>query len=89
MENTSEMYGFVERARECYQLLQDELSKEIFEARLTIDYNPSAANVARLVGLSEQQKWVDALDKELPVIIRAISPPHTHHSKNWFSMERM
>lgn len=34
MEDVVNMYSFVKRAKQCYQLLQDELSQKIFEARL-------------------------------------------------------
>ena len=38
MENAAEIYGFRERVRQCHQLLQDDLSRKIFEARLALDY---------------------------------------------------
>lgn len=72
MENKTGMYDFIERVRQCYELLQDDLSRKIFDARLAIDYDPSPVNVARLVGLSEQQKWMDTLDREIPAIIRTV-----------------
>ena len=70
MENAAEMYGFLERVRQCYQLLRDDLSRKIFEVRLALDYAPSPANVSRIVALSEQQKWMDVLDERVPVIVR-------------------
>ena len=70
MENTVGMYNFIGRLRRCHGLLQDELSRKIFEARLALDYDPSPANVGRLVGLSEQRTWLKALDEELPAIVR-------------------
>ncbi|MCI8691098.1 MAG: FkbM family methyltransferase [Oscillibacter sp.] len=72
MGNETGMYGFIERARECYQLLQDELSRNIFEARLVLDYNPSSENIARIVALSEQQKWMDVVEENIPTIIHTI-----------------
>ncbi len=65
MEN---MYEFNRRARQCYQLLQDELSRRIFRARLTLDFDQSPETVAQIVCLGEQQKWLDAVEKELPAI---------------------
>ena len=70
MENAAEMYGFLERVRQCYQLLRDDLSRKIFEVRLALDYAPSPANVSRIVALSEQQKRMDVLDERVPVIVR-------------------
>lgn len=54
------MYNFIARAGQCYQLLQDELSKKIFQARIACDLEMSPENVAHIVGLGEQQKWLDA-----------------------------
>lgn len=68
MENIAGMYEYIEKVRQCYQLLQDGLSRKIFEARLVLDYDPSSANVEKLVALSEQQKWMEALDERLPFI---------------------
>lgn len=65
------MYGFVRRVQACAQLLQDGLSRDIFEARLVLGCNPSPANTARLVALSEQRKWMDALEERVPAILRA------------------
>ena len=70
MENAAEMYGFLERVRQCHQLLQDDLSRKIFEVRLALDYAPSPANVTPIVALSKQQKWMDALDESIPAIVR-------------------
>lgn len=70
MENAAEIYGFLERVRQCHQLLQDDLSRKIFEVRLALDYAPSPANVSRIVALSKQQKWMDALDESIPAIVR-------------------
>lgn len=70
MENGADMYGFVRRVQACAQLLQDRLSRDIFEARLVLDYNPSPANTARLVALSEQRNWMDTLEESIPVITR-------------------
>lgn len=72
MENAVGMYGFVERVRKSYQLLQDDLSRKIFEVRLALDYDPSPANVARMVDLSEQRKWMDALDERIPYIVHTM-----------------
>lgn len=72
MENAAEMYGFIERVGRCRRLLQDELSRKIFEARLAVDWDASPVNAARLVNLSEQRKWMDALDERIAEIIRAI-----------------
>lgn len=71
MENGVEMYRFVQSVQECYQLLQDERSRDIFETRLVLDYNPSPVHTARLIALSEQKKWMDALEKCVPAITRA------------------
>jgi len=62
------MYGFYERVRQCYQHLQDELSQKIFMARLALDFDWSPDTVAQIVRLGEQQKWLDAVEKVLPVI---------------------
>lgn len=71
MTNGAELYSFVQRTRECYQRLQDGLSRDIFEARLVLDYNPSPANTAGLVALSEQRKWMEALEERIPAILQA------------------
>lgn len=62
------MYEFNRRARQCYQLLQDELSRKIFRARLALDFDQSPEMVAQIVCLGEQQKWLDSVEKELPAI---------------------
>lgn len=72
MENGAEMYGFVQRVQECRKLLQDERSRDIFDLRLVLDYNPSPAHIAELVALSEQRGWMDALEEHIPAIIRVV-----------------
>lgn len=42
------MYHFVERLRTLYELLQDEQSKEIFQARFALDMEYSIPNIKRL-----------------------------------------
>lgn len=73
MENARDMYGFQERARQCYQALQDGLSREIFQARLALDYEISAANTARIAALGGQREWMAALEKSIPAITRALA----------------
>lgn len=45
------MYHFIEKLHTLYGLLQDDLSKEIFQARLAIDVEDSSSNIKRLVSL--------------------------------------
>lgn len=68
MENVAGMYDYIEKAGQCYQRLQDGLSRKIFKARLVLDYDLSSAAVKELVALSEQQKWMEVLDESLPLI---------------------
>ena len=70
MEKRAEMYDYIERGRQCYQLLQDDLSRKIFEIRLVLDYNASKENVKKLVALSEQQTWMDAMEESIFSITR-------------------
>lgn len=65
------MYDAVKRARRLYSLLQDELSKEIFKARLAFDLEPSMANAVKLLCLNpsisqdeaeDVQSWRKTLD---------------------------
>lgn len=65
------MYNFIERVGRNYRLLQDELSKKIFWARLAYDFEASPENVAQIVSLGEQQNWIDTFVDSLPNIIRA------------------
>jgi len=62
------MNDFYKQAKQCYQLLQDELSKKIFRARLALDFDQSSDTVAQIVCLGEQKKWLDAVVKELSAI---------------------
>lgn len=73
MGNRAGMYGFVESVQKCYKLLQDRISRDIFEARLVLDCNPSPANISRLVSLSEQRSWLDALSESIPAITCALN----------------
>lgn len=43
-----EMYGFTERTKALYGLLQDDLSRKVFWARLSADICPSVHNLVRL-----------------------------------------
>lgn len=45
------MYHFIDRLHTLYGLLQDEQSKEVFQARFAIDMEPSMHNIDRLVSL--------------------------------------
>lgn len=65
------MYDAVKRARGLYSLLQDELSKEIFKARLAFDLEPSMTNAVKLLCLNPSipqdeveavQSWRKTLD---------------------------
>jgi hypothetical protein len=69
MGNAIEMYDFIKRTNLCYQLLQDELSRKIFCARLMLDFDQSPPNIEQLVGLSEQQRWLDGLIGSIPNFI--------------------
>ena len=75
MENAAEMYGFLERVRQCYQLLRDDRSRKIYEARIALDCAPVPANVSRIAALSKQQRWMEALDERLPFITRTEEKP--------------
>jgi len=66
------MYGFIDRVGQCYQLLQDELSRKIFWARLGYDLEQSPENVSKIVSLGEQQAWIDELSKNIPDIIHNV-----------------
>lgn len=68
MERNRDMYDFLERASECYGLLQDELSRKIFWARLQCDFSYSPETTMELVRLGEQKKWLDALEAKIPDI---------------------
>ena len=45
------MYQFIDRLHTLYGLLQDELSKEIFQARFAVDMEPSTPSIMYLVSL--------------------------------------
>lgn len=47
------MYHFIQRCQQLFGLLQDDLSKEIFKARLLLDVEPSMTNAMRLLCLNE------------------------------------
>ncbi len=66
------MYSFIERARQSYQLLQDDLSKKIFWARLAYEFDPSSENEAQIVRLSELQVWADGLLDNISDITHAV-----------------
>lgn len=66
------MYDFYKRIHPCYQLLQDELSKNIFWARLACDFEPSPENIGRLVSLGEQNRWLKAFLEDIPNIVRTL-----------------
>jgi len=68
MEYTDGPYAFIGRARQCYRLLQDELSRKIFRARLVLDFDQSSEAIAKIVKLGEQQSWLDAVEKKFPAI---------------------
>lgn len=65
------MYQFFQKAKDCYQLLQDELSQKIFWARLACDFDPKPENTALLVRLGEQQDWLDKLCDKASDIVQA------------------
>lgn len=71
-ENLIDMYEAVKRAKQCYQLLQDELSQKIFKARFAIELEPSPQHIEQIVRLGEQKKWLDAMEKSIPVILCAL-----------------
>lgn len=62
-----DMYEYVKQVKQCYQLLQDELSQKIFKARLAAELEPSPQHTAQIVRLGEQQEWLDAMD--IPAIL--------------------
>lgn len=47
------MYEFSQRCEQLFRLLQDDLSKEIFKARLLLDVEPSISNAMRVLCLNE------------------------------------
>lgn len=64
------MYHFVERLHTLYGLLQDEKSKEIFQARFALDMEHSVPNIKRLVllgSLKDQafMRWLQPLKDTL------------------------
>lgn len=64
------MYGAFGRMQECYELLQDELSRKIFQARLACDFELSQQNLKKLVRLGEQQEWLEKLEEKAAGIAR-------------------
>jgi len=72
MEYTGGPYAFIGRARQCYRLLQDELSRKIFRARLVLDFDQSSEAIAKIVKLGEQQAWLDGVKERLPDICRTL-----------------
>jgi len=72
MEQTGGPYASFERVRQCYQLLQDELSQKIFQARLVLDFDQSSEAAAKIVELGEQQAWLDGVKDRLPDICRTL-----------------
>jgi len=71
-----ESYDFINRAGKCYRLLQDELSRKIFWARLRYDFGQSSEDVSRIVKLGEHQKWLDTWVERLPNILDALVQNH-------------
>lgn len=64
------MYHFVERLRSLYELLKDEQSKEIFQARLALDMETSIPNIKRLVSLGSYKdhtfmRWLQPMKDTL------------------------
>lgn len=66
------MYQFIERLHTLYGLLQDEQSKEIFQARFAFDMEPSLPNIKHVVSLGSYKdlgflgwdpSWTQALKK--------------------------
>ena len=47
------MYKTMEKTREIYSLLQDNLSKEVFKARLAFDLEPTMTNAMNLLLLNQ------------------------------------
>ena len=60
------MYNFVKRTAELYSLLQDAKSKEVFEARLAYDLQPSVQNKHKLIftALPELRDMVSQMLRE-------------------------
>ena len=50
------MYKFTQRCEQLFRLLQDDLSKEIFKARLILDVEPSMSNAMRVLCLNETSR---------------------------------
>lgn len=50
------MYDFTGRCQQLFSLLQDDLSKEIFLARLRLDIEPSMSNAMRVLCLNEASR---------------------------------
>lgn len=65
-------YEYVARMSELYSILQDELSKDIFQARLAYDLEPSQENEVRIAGLGEQWQWMDKLMERMPAIVQNV-----------------
>lgn len=59
------MYQFIDRLHTLYGLLQDEQSKEIFNARFALDMEQSIPNLKRLVALGSYKEQ-SFLGRELP-----------------------
>lgn len=70
------MYSFMESVKQSYELLQDDLSKKIFWARLKYDLEPSQENLAEIVALGEQQKWMNILIENIPSIVHTAEESH-------------
>ena len=58
------MYQFIDRLQALYRLLQDDLSREIFQSRLAVDVTWSIPNIKRLVSLGSMKEWIQP-QKEL------------------------
>lgn len=64
------MYHFIEKLRTLYGLLQDEQSKAIFQARFSLDMEPSLPNIKHLVSLGSYKEqgllcWKPSWSEEL------------------------
>lgn len=64
------MYHFIEKLRTLYGLLQDEQSKEIFQARFAVDMEPSIPNIRRLVSLGsyKDQRFLSWTPQQIEVL---------------------
>ena len=67
------MYNLIEKAKQAYKYLEDDLSKQIFMARLAVDIDPSMSNIIGLLQLNpafspEEREEVKAWQEKIQYV---------------------